>query len=170
MNKNEFTACIGGVFEHSSAIAEAAWQHRPFQSLHELDNRLITAMYQSEPSTKLALLRAHPDLGTRMEISTASMQEQKNAGLTNLTEEEYHRFSLLNKSYTEKFGFPFIMAVKGQDKITILKKIESRLSNSSDVEMATGLKEVSKIVRFRLEALIDSSQRNGHRMHVERNN
>ncbi|MBU9713912.1 2-oxo-4-hydroxy-4-carboxy-5-ureidoimidazoline decarboxylase [Evansella tamaricis] len=154
MDQNQFVQSIGVVFEHSPWVAKQSWKYHPFASLKELYEMMIREMYHAENAMKLSLLRAHPDLGTRLVISESSKQEQSGAGLNELSEEEFLHFSSLNKQYVERFGFPFIMAVKGQNKTKIQQQMELRISNSYDEEMDTALKEVSKIVKFRLEDLI----------------
>ncbi|PYZ94749.1 OHCU decarboxylase [Salipaludibacillus keqinensis] len=154
LTKPEFTATIGAVFEHSPWVAQHSWKHHPFVSVEEMHDKMVHEMMIAETTLQLSLLRAHPDLGTKLSISDASKQEQEGAGLSQLTAQEYNKFSELNKNYTEKFGFPFIMAVKGQSKENILAQMQKRYSHSYDSEMETALQEVSKIAKFRLDDLV----------------
>ena len=104
---------------------------------------------------QLALLRAHPDLGTRAKISPSSASEQAGAGLDQLTTAEYARLIGLNGAYREKFGFPFLYAVKGSGKFAILEALERRLSSSREEELQEALRQVFRIARFRLESIVD---------------
>jgi len=104
---------------------------------------------------QLALFRAHPDLGTRAKVSPSSTSEQAGAGLDRLTSEEYARLTDLNDAYREKFGFPFLYAVRGSDKFAILEALERRLSSNPEDEFQEALRQVFRIARFRLESVID---------------
>ena len=112
---------------------------------------------KTENNTQLTLLRAHPDLGGKAalagELTQSSSNEQAGAGLDQLTPPELKRFLALNMSYRDKFGFPFIMAVKGANKAQILAGFEARLPNNVDKEFRRALDEVHKIAGFRLAAL-----------------
>jgi 2-oxo-4-hydroxy-4-carboxy-5-ureidoimidazoline decarboxylase len=103
---------------------------------------------------QLALLRAHPDLGTRARISAASSEEQSGAGLDNLNSDQYQLLQRLNTEYREKFGFPFLYAVKGSTKYDILRSLEQRLGNAAGEEFREALEQVYRIALFRLQGLI----------------
>jgi len=104
---------------------------------------------------QLALLRAHPDLGTRAKISPSSASEQANAGLDRMTSDEYARLIDLNRAYREKFGFPFLYAVKGSDKFDILEALDRRLKSNPEDEFQESLRQVYRIARFRLESIVN---------------
>jgi 2-oxo-4-hydroxy-4-carboxy-5-ureidoimidazoline decarboxylase len=150
MKKEEFVHTVGWIFEHSPWVAEKAWESLPFQSREELLQTMISIVQNSEEALQLALLRAHPDLGTRLQMSEASQTEQAGAGLDQLSKEEFTAFVSLNQSYVAKFGFPFIMAVKGQSKETILAAMKQRVHSSYEEEFGIALLEVYKIAGFRL--------------------
>ncbi|MDG5787906.1 2-oxo-4-hydroxy-4-carboxy-5-ureidoimidazoline decarboxylase [Evansella sp. AB-P1] len=154
MERHEFINKIGLVFEHSPWVAEVSWYLHPFESFEEMYNGMIEEMYNANTSLKLSLLRAHPDLGTKFDLSASSKEEQKSAGLNELTEEEFKEFTKLNRMYVEKFGFPFILAVKGKGKEEIKLQMRTRITNSYEKELETALSEVSKIARFRLFDLV----------------
>jgi len=99
----------------------------------------------------LALLRAHPDLGTRARVSKASTAEQSGAGLDQLTPEEFERLRGLNETYRDKFEFPFLFAVKGSTKHDILDSLGQRVQSSREQEYRVALEQVYRIARFRLE-------------------
>ncbi|TDL64782.1 2-oxo-4-hydroxy-4-carboxy-5-ureidoimidazoline decarboxylase [Rhodococcus qingshengii] len=150
MNKDEFVERVGWVFEHSTWVASAAWENVPFESRESLLQTMIDIVQKAEESMQLALLRAHPDLGTRLQMSEISQKEQAGAGLDQLTKEEFEDFVSLNLQYVQKFKFPFIMAVKGQSKESILAAMKQRVHNSYDEEFNIALLEVYKIAGFRL--------------------
>ncbi len=154
MPQAEFIQAIGPVFEDTPAIAAQVWPQRPFASVAELHRRMVAIAQAMPPETKLALIQAHPDLGTRVAMAEASVAEQNQAGLTSLSPEEYDRFQSLNQQYKEKFGFPFILAVAGHTKTSILANFSQRLENSVDIEQRTALQEIETIARLRLEAWI----------------
>ena len=154
MTKEEFVGKVGWVFEHSPWIAEKAWESRPFPSREALLQTMITVVQKAEASAQLQLLRAHPDLGTRLKITIASQKEQAGAGLDQLSKEEYEELASLNQRYVEAFGFPFIMAVKGQSKESILSAMKERIHHSVEEECSRALQEVYKIAAFRLNETI----------------
>ncbi len=154
LSKEAFVERVGWVFEHSPWIAEQAWAQRPWASLEALQQSLVQVVQQAPKEAQLALLRAHPDLGSRARMAPASVAEQKGAGLDALSPAEYERIQALNRAYTGKFGFPFILAVRGKTKADILQAMEQRLHNSPEVEFQTALEEVFKIARFRLADLL----------------
>jgi 2-oxo-4-hydroxy-4-carboxy-5-ureidoimidazoline decarboxylase len=149
-----FVEKIGWVFEHSPWVAERAWSKRPFRSLDALHAEMAALVEAASPDEQLTLLRAHPDLGTRASMSNASTNEQAGAGLDRLTPEEFERFRRLNTAYRDKFGFPFLYAVKGSTKHDILKALDARLPSSREQELTEALRQVARIARFRLEDVI----------------
>ncbi|WP_233476425.1 2-oxo-4-hydroxy-4-carboxy-5-ureidoimidazoline decarboxylase [Paenibacillus sonchi] len=154
MSKEEFVANLGGIFEHSPWVAEGAYKHIPFQSAAQLHGMMLATARNAEHSRVEALLRAHPDLATRLQVSPLSESEQQGAGLDRLSPEEFARLTELNAAYTEKFRFPFILAVRGKDKDDIIQSIEARLNRSQEEEWEQALAEIGKITAFRLNDLI----------------
>jgi len=155
-DKPEFVARLGGVYEHSPWVAERAFAARPFASLDALHEAMHRAVMSASDEEKLALLRAHPELLGKLEaarLTAASRSEQASAGLDRCTPDEKARMQALNAQYREKFGFPFIVAVKGLDWAVIIARMEERLPNSREAEVAAALAQVGRIARFRLEAL-----------------
>jgi 2-oxo-4-hydroxy-4-carboxy-5-ureidoimidazoline decarboxylase len=151
----QFVKSVGWVFEHSPWVAERASQRRPFESLAQMHARMCAEVEAGSREEQLALLRAHPDLGTRARISPSSASEQAGAGLDQLTAAEYERLVDLNEAYKEKFGFPFLYAVKGSDKTAILRTLGKRLHAKSEDEFREALKQVFRIAAFRLESVVD---------------
>lgn len=156
----DFVARFGDVAEHSPWVAEAAAGLRPFASREAMIAGFAAAVDAAPEAERLALIRAHPDLAGRAAragaIAEDSKREQAGVGLDTLTDAEFDRFTDLNTRYREKFGFPFIFAVKGATKAMILDAFEARLPNDTATEFATALAQVCRIFRFRLEDRVSS--------------
>ena len=118
---------------------------------------MITAVSASSRDEQLALLRAHPDLGTRARMTEASAGEQAGAGLDRLTPPEFERLRQLNTAYREKFGFPFLFAVKGSTTHDVLAALEARLPAMVNEEFAEALRQVYRIAWFRLQDVVTSA-------------
>ncbi len=155
MTAVEFVEAFGNIAEHAPWVAETAASARPFASRDAMIGSFHAAIAEADRSAQLALLRAHPDLAGKAaiagDLTAASKSEQAGAGLDRLTPDEFERFTGLNRLYGERFGFPFILAVKGADKATILEAFEARIDNAAETEFQTALRQVKRIVRFRLE-------------------
>jgi 2-oxo-4-hydroxy-4-carboxy-5-ureidoimidazoline decarboxylase len=151
---DQFIEITEGIFEHSPWIAEKAEATKPFSSLHHLHQEMVNVVENSSQEQKLALIKAHPNLGDRVAMTTNSVSEQKGAGLQDLTLEEYNQFISMNQQYMEKFSFPFILAVRGKNKEQIYKAMETRFLNPKEIEFQTALTEIYKIARLRLEERI----------------
>jgi len=149
-----FVARYGALFEHSPWVVERAAALRPFANLHA---GLMQALEQASPAEKLALIRAHPELAGKAAIdrtlTQASTAEQASAGLDRLTPEEFERFHALNAAYRTGHDMPFIICVRLTDKAGILQAMAARAGNPTEVEIATALAEIGKIVALRLEDL-----------------
>ncbi|CAM3713143.1 2-oxo-4-hydroxy-4-carboxy-5-ureidoimidazoline decarboxylase [Cohnella lubricantis] len=155
MDRDTFVRALGGIFEHSPWVAEGCVESRPFASIAALHEAMTEVVRSSPEETVLELLRAHPDLGTRLAVTDYSASEQSGAGLDRLTPEEYERMTALNEQYVEKFGFPFILAVKGKSKDEIVASMEARVLNGARDEREEALAQIGRITRFRLEDLVD---------------
>lgn len=158
LDRAGFVAAFGCVAEHSPWVAEAAADAGPFASLTALHAALVAAIAAAGPERRLELLRAHPDLAGRAalagELTAASSGEQAAAGLDRLTGEEFARFGEMNRHYRERFGFPFVMAVRHADKHRILAAFAHRLRNDPAREAEEAVGEVAKIVWLRLLDLV----------------
>ena len=157
MDRETFLAQFGGVYEHSPWVAARAYD----QGLTEADNivetlagRMATVLAEASRQEQLDLINAHPDLAGKAalagELTDSSTDEQSRAGLSQCTAEELARFHELNNAYKEKFGFPFIMAVRNANKALILEGFETRIHNDADTEFQTALVEINKIARLRM--------------------
>jgi OHCU decarboxylase len=154
MAPEQFTAALGWIFEDSPWVAERAFADRPFASREALYRAMVRQVEQAGIDAQRALLRAHPDLGTRAKVSAASTQEQAGAGLDCLTADEYAGFGELNRAYREKFGTPFLYAVKGSGKKDIFAALATRLGSPPEKEFRQALAEVYRIAWFRIESAI----------------
>jgi 2-oxo-4-hydroxy-4-carboxy-5-ureidoimidazoline decarboxylase len=157
MSEAEFVTAIGPAFEATPTVAAQVWPQRPFANLTDLHQKMVAIVQAMTAEEKLALINAHPDLGTRVAMAEASVAEQSQAGLNQLSAEEYEQFQRLNRQYRDTFGFPFILAVAGHTKASILQNFAQRLHHTQDLEMATALDEIEKIARLRLEAWIETA-------------
>src|SRR5262249_43411665 len=127
LSHQEFVDKLGWVFEGSPWVAYRAWGHGPFAGVDALHAAMVAEVEHASTDEQLALLRAHPDLGARAQMSAASVGEQAGAGLDRLTREEYEELTRLNTGYRDEFGFPFLFAVKGATKDDILKNLRERV-------------------------------------------
>ncbi len=155
LGADAFASVLGGIFEHSPWIARAAHAGRPFASVAALHATMVSVVTNSGVERQRALLLAHPQLARPGPLTDASLSEQGGMGLDRLAADEAAAFDKLNAAYYEKFGFPFIIAVRGQrDRAAILAALSHRLRNAPEVELAAALVEVATIARFRLDDLI----------------
>jgi len=157
MDRDAFVATLGGIFEHSPWVAKRSFDDRPFASIGALHAAMVAAMMRALASEQLTLLNAHPELAgkARGQLTADSAREQASAGLDGYSASELDRINELNERYGEKFGFPFIIAVKGRDRHGILAEFARRVEQDRATEFAEALRQVAAIARFRLEALID---------------
>lgn len=161
VTREDFVTRFGGVFEHSPFIAERAYDacgaglELTAKAVHAALSAQFRAASEAE---RLGVLRAHPDLAGKLaiagELTADSRNEQAGAGLDRLTSEEHARFTELNGAYTEKFGFPFIIAVKGLNRHDILAAFETRIGNGAAEEFETATAQVEKIAWLRLSAML----------------
>ncbi|UQZ35372.1 OHCU decarboxylase [Paenibacillus sp. PK3_47] len=154
MNKTEFVAALGGIFEHSPWVAEGAYGQIPFHSVEQLHGAMLETAREAGEEQIAGLLRAHPDLATRLKVTPLSAAEQQGAGLDRLTPEEFRQLTDLNAAYTEKFRFPFILAVRGKNKDDIIAAITERVQRPHQEEWEQALAEIGKITFFRLNDLV----------------
>ena len=154
MSQEAFVKALGAVFEDTPAIAYQVWNQHPFADVAELHQQMVDVVKAMSREQQLALIQAHPDLGSRAKMAEASVKEQAGAGLAQLSREEYDRFQSLNRAYQDKFGFPFIVAVKNHTKASILDTFERRLENPMEAETEQSLTEIAQIAHFRLIELV----------------
>lgn len=157
MIKSAFVEQYGGVYEHSAWVAENAFDDGLPEGVEPLVSKLRAIIEAAGEAPQLVLLRAHPDLAGKLaksgELTDESTSEQAGAGLDECTPEEFAEFTRLNDTYKAKFGFPYILAVKGRHRVEILDNFRSRVDNSTAQEFREALDQVHQIARLRLEAL-----------------
>ena len=155
----EALALLDGLYEHSPWIAEQALAQRPFRSLAHLKHALAQVVRTAELDAQLGLIRAHPELAGKAMVAKSltaeSTKEQSKAGLTECTPEEFERIQQLNAAYNERFGFPFILAVRGPrgtglSKQEIIDTFARRLDNHPEFELAEALRNIHRIAEIRL--------------------
>lgn len=162
-SRQNFVSRFGGIFEHSAWVAERAYDARPDMPLtaEDVHAAMVVAFRNAAETERLDVLRAHPDLAGKLALAgglTAdSTAEQASAGLDRLSPAEHARFTELNAAYMEKFGFPFIIAVKGLTKDDILQAFESRIGNTPRQELDTAAAQVEKIAALRLQSMLPGS-------------
>ena len=158
MDTHDFIARYGGIYEHSPWVAEgAAALATETDDATQVAELMADCVDNATREKQLELIRAHPDLAGKAQVAGAltvdSTAEQASAGLDQCSPDEYERFQALNAAYREKFGFPFVMAVRGSSRSDILEVFEARLDNDYELEFETALVEIHKIARLRLEAM-----------------
>jgi 2-oxo-4-hydroxy-4-carboxy-5-ureidoimidazoline decarboxylase len=150
MDQATFVNALGFVFEGTPTIASQAYQQRPFLDLSDLHQKMVASVDALPHAEQVALIRAHPDLGSKAKMADASVKEQAGAGLNQLTPSEYKQFQSFNQTYKDQFGFPFIVAVKDHTKATILDAFQQRLQHDRETEMKHALAQICRIAWFRL--------------------
>lgn len=152
-----FVRLLASIWEDSPWVAETVYEARPFADPVALHRAMVDVVTAAGPDAQLALLRAHPDLAGRLArgggLTAHSTQEQAGLGLDRLSDAEFDWFDRHNAAYRDRFGFPFIIAVKAQTRDSIKAALETRLTNDVGTETRTALGEVAKIAKFRLEGL-----------------
>ncbi len=155
MDRSQFTDALGHIFEQTPTIAATAWEQRPFQDWATLYKTMVDALWQLSSDQQLALIRSHPDLGSRLKMAKASVQEQAGVGLDRLSPDRFLQLQTMNQKYRDRFDFPFIIAVKNHTQESILEAFINRLQNPSEIEFKQALLEILTIARFRLLELAD---------------
>lgn len=159
MARANFVATLGSIFEHSPWVAERVADARPFASVDTLHDAMVAAVQAAPADEQLALIRAHPHLAgkaaIRGELTAESTREQAGAGLDACTADEFARLTELNARYNARFGFPFILAVKGYDRRGIIAAFEARVTRTREEEHAENLRQIARIARVRLCMLLD---------------
>ena len=154
LNKSDFISIFGNVFEKTEWIAEKCYNSKPFNNAQELVNKMMETFENSIKERHLEILNSHPDLAVKKKLTKESENEQANANLNQCTNEEFEEFNKLNEKYKKKFGFPFIIAVKGKNKNEILNIFRQRITNNINLEFEEAKKQVKKIATFRLSEII----------------
>ena len=159
LSKSEFIKVFANIFENSRWIAEELYIQKPFDNFEELSSKILNIFETTTREKQLKILNSHPDLANKTKIDSLtpdSLKEQTSAGLDQCTKEEFSEFKKLNDAY-KKFGFPFILSVKGKTKIEILNNFRKRISSDPEIEFNEAIKQVKLIASFRLKELNNGS-------------
>ena len=154
LSKAEFISIFGNIFEKTEWVAEKCYESKPYNNLDELVSKMMKIFENIEKERHLEILNSHPDLAVKKKLTKESENEQANANLNQCTNEEFEEFNNLNEKYKKKFGFPFIIAVKGKNKNEILNIFRQRITNNINLEFEEAKKQVKKIATFRLSEII----------------
>ena len=156
LSKTEFAEVFGNIFEDASWIAKKLYEQKPFKNFQNLSTKMISIFDETDYENKLKILNSHPDLADRTKVGSLtpdSNKEQSNAELDRCTEQEFNEFKNLNLKYKNKFGFPFIIAVKGKNKIEILANFKKRVMLDEQIELDEAINQVKQIATLRLDEL-----------------
>jgi OHCU decarboxylase len=163
--QDDFLAIYGGVYESSRWVAQAVWPQAragDLDALEAMQAAMRGAVERAGREKQMMLVRAHPELASRAaiagEMTAESKAEQKGAGLDQCSQEEFAEFMTLNQRYNERFGFPFIIAVKGLDRQAVLRAFRQRIGNGPETEFAAALEQIHRIAAIRLAAMISKTR------------
>ena len=155
----DFVTALGAIYEHSPWVPERVATLRPFATVLSLHEAMFAAVLQADNAQQLQLIRAHPELAgkaaIRGELTPESRSEQRHAGLSACTATQYERLQALNATYNARFGFPFILAVKGHHPESVIEQLATRVTHSLEAEQAVALQQIGRIARFRLTDLVE---------------
>ena len=154
LTKNDFIDIFGNVFEKTYWIADKAFELKPFKNLNDLLSTFIKIYENSSKEDCLKIFNSHPELAIEKKLTDDSKKEQHNASLNQCSDQEFIEFTKLNLDYKKKFGFPFIIAVRGLKKEKILESFKQRLKNDINKEFDEAKEQVKKIATFRLNEII----------------
>jgi 2-oxo-4-hydroxy-4-carboxy-5-ureidoimidazoline decarboxylase len=158
MPREAFVTTLAGIFEHSPWVADGVAGGRPFASVDALHQAMRQVVETAGEVRQLALINAHPELAgkaaVRGELTAESTREQSGAGLAQCSQEEFDTLQRLNRLYRERFGFPFILAVRGYDRAGVIANFETRIGHTREAELRTSLDQIYRIARFRLDDLV----------------
>jgi len=155
LSENEFIGTFGNIFEKTNWIANRAFNSKPYRNFNEFISTIIKIYENSSKEDCIKIFNAHPELAVEKKLTEDSHKEQKGANLNRCNNEEFNEFKNLNYEYKKKFGFPFIIAVKGKNKSEILINFRKRINNEIDSEFEEAKNQVKKIATFRLKEIIN---------------
>ena len=156
LSQSDFVKVFANIFEYAIWIAKELYKQKPFNSFEDLSLKMLDIFENTTKEKQLKILNAHPELADKTKIGSLtpdSQKEQSNAGLDQCSEDEFNEFRNLNDEYKKKFGFPFILAVKGRTKIEILNNFRQRVSSDINTEFNQAIKQVKQIASLRLKEL-----------------
>ena len=155
LSENEFIGTFGNIFEKTNWIANRAFNSKPYRNFNEFISTIIKIYENSSKEDCIKIFNAHPELAVEKKLTEDSHKEQKGANLNRCNNEEFNEFKSLNIEYRSKFGFPFIISVKGKNKNEILNNFRKRIKNEINLEFNEAKGQVKKIATFRLNEIIN---------------
>ena len=154
LNKSEFLSIFGNVFEKTESVALKVFESKPFKDFDDIISKMQNIYDEYDRDKIFEILNSHPELAIEKKLTTDSKLEQTSANLNECSEEEFKEFRKLNIEYKTKFGFPFIIAVKGKNKNEILVNFRERIQNDLNKEFLEAKNQVKKIASFRLKDIL----------------
>ena len=154
LNKSDFLSIFGNVFEKTESVALKVFDLKPFKDFDDIVSNMLKIYEEYDRDKILEILNSHPELAVEKKLTTESKLEQTSANLNECSEEEFEEFRKLNIEYKTKFGFPFIIAVKGKNKNEILVNFIERIKNDLNNEFFEAKNQVKKIASFRLKDIL----------------
>ena len=154
LNKSEFLLIFGNVFEKTESVALKVFDLKPFKDSDDIVSKMLKIYEEYDRDKILQILNSHPELAIEKKLTNDSKLEQTSANLNECSEEEFEEFKKLNLEYKIKFGFPFIIAVKGKNKNEILVNFRERIQNDLNKEFLEAKNQVKKIASFRLKDIL----------------
>ena len=154
LNKSEILLIFGNVFEKTESVALKVFDLKPFKNFDDIVSNMLKIYEEYDRDKILEILNSHPELAVEKKLTTESKLEQTSANLNECSEEEFEEFRKLNIEYKTKFGFPFIIAVKGKNKNEILLNFRERIQNDLNKEFFEAKNQVKKIASFRLKDIL----------------
>jgi len=155
LSEHEFISTFGNVFEKTNWIANKAFNSKPYKDFDEFRSTIIRIYENSSKEDCLKIFNEHPELVVEKKLTEDSHKEQRSVNLNRCNNEEFNEFKNLNIEYRNKFGFPFIIAVKGKNKNEILNNFRKRIKNEINLEFNEAKEQVKKIANFRLNEIIN---------------
>ena len=155
LSENEFIGTFGNIFEKTKWIANRAFNSKPYKDFNEFISTIIKIYENSSKEDCIKIFNSHPELAVEKKLTEDSHKEQNGANLNRCNNEEFNEFKNLNIEYRSKFGFPFIIAVKGKNKNEILNNFRRRIKNEISLEFNEAKEQVKKIATFRINEIIN---------------
>jgi OHCU decarboxylase len=154
LKKKEFLSIFGNIFEKSDWIADEVFNLKPFKNSNDLVIKMMDVYENINNEEMIKIFNSHPQLAIEKRLTSFSSKEQTGAKLNDCSKEEFEEFEKLNTDYKKKYGFPFIIAVKGKNKEEILNNFRQRIQNDFEIEFNEAKYQVKKIASLRLEGIL----------------
>ena len=154
LKKKEFLSIFGNIFEKSDWIADEVFNLKPFKNSDDLVIKMMDVYENINNEEMIKIFNSHPQLAIEKRLTSFSSKEQTGAKLNECSKEEFEEFEKLNADYKKKYGFPFIIAVKGKNKDEILNNFRQRIQNNFEIEFNEAKNQVKKIASSRLEGIL----------------